>query len=223
MLLIVAGLCLLTGGAAVASIVLRMQWLAIAGTLLVTGGLVSTGLFGRAECGLVIRKLHTFAISLMTRSKHADRTVRQQSMQLQGSRRWDEIWAVLTEFAERHGLCRLRLDLNLSWLHEGYHGDWRTLRQPDRVETWSICLPIISASRIVGKLEVAGRVSGSSSFQSMESLAALLQDLQPTVDRLFVEIEGDSHRKTHLDPWAAQVPVEVAMVNSLVDHPKTIS
>jgi UDP-GlcNAc:undecaprenyl-phosphate/decaprenyl-phosphate GlcNAc-1-phosphate transferase len=213
MLLVVGGLCLLTGSGAIASVVLRKQWIAVSGTIIVVVGLVATGIFGRAEFGLVLRRLQSFLKSLVTRSHRADHAVHQQSMQLQGKRRWDEIWVALTEFAERHSLCRMRLDLNLSWLQEGYHGDWRTLRQPDRIEVWSICLPVISLGRVVGKLEVAGRVTSQHSFQSMESLASLLQDLQPAVDRLLAEIEQPNQNRI---PSEAADVGQVALASNML-------
>ncbi len=190
MLLIVGSLCLLTGTGAVLSILLHQQWIALAGAAIVILGLVGSGLFGHAEMRMLAGRMASFGSSLLTRAHHADDVIREQTHQLQGSRRWDQIWSTLAEFAQRHRLCRLRLDLNLSWQHEGYHGEWRTVRQPDRAERWMIHLPVLSQGRLVGKLEVAGRIMGSSSFQSMESLASLLQDLQPLVDRLYAELEG---------------------------------
>ncbi len=211
MLFIVAAMCTLTGGGAVLGHIYRQQWIAIAGAALVIGGLVGSGWFGKAEMWLLIRRLANFANSLLTRAQYADNAVRQQTHQLQGCRRWDEIWTTLTEFANRHQLCRLRLDLNLSWQHEGYHGEWRTVRQPDRVERWSMHLPVLSAGRMVGKLEVAGRAVGSSSFQSMESLASLLQDLQPLVDRLFAELDAKTN------PAAADKSLPAATTDTVND------
>jgi UDP-GlcNAc:undecaprenyl-phosphate GlcNAc-1-phosphate transferase len=190
MLLIVAGLCLLTGLCAVFSVMFRMQWIALVGTACVIVGLVLSGLFGAAESRMILQRGSRLLKSFFTRARKADETYLQQSVHLQGSTRWDEIWEALTDFSKKHSLSHLRLDLNLSYRHEGYHGEWRAVRQPERPERWSIFLPVFSRGHAVGKLEIAGRAEGSASLESLETLAVILQDLEPAVERLIAELDS---------------------------------
>ncbi len=149
--------------------------------------LVASRLFGFAELMLVIRKVREFAHSMLVPATQADKSVRHQAVRLQGTRNWEIVWETLTEFAEKNGLCRVHMDLNAPWLHEGFHASWQRSRLPDRLERWSTSLPIHSAGRVFGRLDIIGPVPTGRNFEVLTQLSAVLEDLEPQIESLLSE------------------------------------
>ena len=83
--------------------------------------------------------------------------VRESSVRLQGSHRWDILWDTLTESAEKLKLCRVLLDVNAPALHESYVATWE--HADARVEPencWRLDLPLSIEDMRVGHLRVTG-------------------------------------------------------------------
>ncbi|QDV54971.1 WecA-like glycosyltransferase [Rosistilla oblonga] len=179
MLVIVAILTLIPVCGATASVIFGEPAYAFLATGLVLGGMVLTKSFGHAELSLLARRSIGFGTSLLTRSHHAEGVVRHTSIRLQGSRNWDVAWATLVEYAEQHDLWQIKLDLNVAWLHEGFHGEWQRSRLPERATQWKIRFPVEVGDRQVGCMEVVGRGGGIATYQLMETLLELIVDLQP--------------------------------------------
>jgi hypothetical protein len=93
----------------------------------------------------------------------------------------------LTEFAEKHELGRTCLDLNVPWLHEGFHACWQKKKLPEAAERWHTSLPVISKGRMLGRLEVMGPTQSCNFFETLGRLAELMESLQPEIDRLATE------------------------------------
>lgn len=184
MLVVVAILTLIPVGGAVASVLLMQPLIAVLATGFVLGGMVATKSFGHAELALLAKRSASFGSSLLTRSGKADGIVRHTSVRLQGSRGWDIAWSSLVDFAEHHDLSRIKLDLNVCWLHEGFHGDWQKARMPDRAEQWNLKLPVEIDGRQVGHMEVVGRGGDTSTYQLLETLLELMTELHPTLRKL---------------------------------------
>jgi UDP-GlcNAc:undecaprenyl-phosphate GlcNAc-1-phosphate transferase len=161
--------------------------------------LILTRIFGFAEFMLVSSRLLAFGGSLV--SAHGKPgVVRQHSIRLQGSRNWDEFWDALTDFADRHALQRIRLDLNAPWLHEGYNGTWERSCAARAGDLWSTVVPVTARGRTLGRLEIVGPVNRDC-FQVLGLVAGLLESLQPCMDRLSAELPRDS-----LEPDDGAVP-----------------
>ena len=184
MLGIVAVLTLIPVSGAVASVLLGKPLIAIAATGLVLGGLVLSKSFGHAELSLLAKRSASFGSSLLTRSQNAEGFIRHTSVRLQGSRDWDRAWDTLVDFAEHHDLWQVKLDLNVSWLHEGFHGDWHRSRLPDRAEQWSMRFPIEVDQRQVGTLKIVGRGGGLQTYQLLETLIEMVSYLQPNFEAI---------------------------------------
>ncbi len=171
-LLLVAGsMCGFAAIGAIGGTMLGSDIIAAIGAIGVLTVLVASRLFGFAELMLVIRKLNQFGYSMMQPAATADQVVRHQAVRLQGTRNWEIVWETLTEFADRQGLCRVHLDLNVPWLHEGFHASWQRCRLPDRLERWSTSLPIHTAGRVLGRLDIVGPVPTSRNFEVLNQLA----------------------------------------------------
>lgn len=184
LLLIAGGLCGFAALGAIGGTVLGSDIVAAIGAMGVLVLLVSSRVFGFAELMLVIRKLNQFGYSMMQPALTADQAVRHQAVRLQGSRNWEIVWETLTEFADHQGLCRVHLDLNVPWLHEGFHASWQRCRLPDRLERWSTSLPIHTAGRVLGRLDIVGPVPNGRNFEVLNRLALVLEELEPQIEGL---------------------------------------
>lgn len=187
-LLVVAGsLCGFASLGAIGGTILANDYIAAFGAIGVLTVLVASRVFGFAELMLILRKLRQFAHSMLQPAATADQAVRHQAVRLQGSRNWEIVWATLTEFAERQGLSRVHLDLNVPWLHEGFHATWQRSRMPDRLERWSTSLPIHTGGRVLGRLDVTGPVPTGTNFEALSQLAHILEDLEPQIESLLCD------------------------------------
>ncbi|MCC6510766.1 MAG: undecaprenyl/decaprenyl-phosphate alpha-N-acetylglucosaminyl 1-phosphate transferase [Pirellulaceae bacterium] len=211
-LLLVAGaLCGFAAVGAIGGTMVGSDLLAAVGAAGVLIVLVASRVFGFAELMLIIRKLKEFAHSMLQPATTAGESVRHQAVRLQGSRNWEVVWATLTEFAERQGLSRVHLDLNVPWLHEGFHATWQRSRMPDRLERWSTSLPIHTSGRVFGRLDITGPVPTGRNFEVLNQLATILEDLEPQIESLLNEsiaapvltINSESSAAPNLSPSRA--------------------
>ncbi len=190
MLVVVAVLCGITTGAAILSIRLGEQWIAIGGVFLVLGLLVFTCSFGNAELRMLASRTSHFGESLLVRSHSCDSFFHHRSVQLQGNRCWDTIWTSLVEFASDRGLVQIKLDVGIAWMQEGYHGSWRRSRMPDKVDQASLKMPIFVDDRLVGRLEAIGDARRVDITNTLQLLIERTQDLDAQIQLL---MEGREH------------------------------
>lgn len=184
LVLTVIAMALITSAGAIFSQLLGRDWLALVGTGAVFAALVLTRAFGHAEMVLVARKARSFAKSLLEPATQTQEITHSKTVRLQGNRQWETIWNTLVEFAEAEQLCKLDMDLNVPWLHEGFHGSWHRSRQLDRLERWSAGLPIFADGRIAGRIDVSGPANGGETLPSIAKLVELLADLTPQVEAI---------------------------------------
>ncbi len=184
LLLIAAAMCLFVSLGAIGSQMLSNEWLALGSALTVVAILVASKIFGFAEMSLLARRVGHFAASMMEPARGTGQMVRQKTVRLQGTRSWELIWATLTEFADRQQLSKVHLDLNVPWLHEGFHATWQRSKMPDRLERWSTSLPLYADGRIAGRLDVVGPVADGKAFQALSQLAEILEDLGPQLEAM---------------------------------------
>ncbi|MEZ6107687.1 MAG: MraY family glycosyltransferase [Pirellulaceae bacterium] len=185
MLGVVAGLCVLSGLGGVLSLKFNSPWFSLVSVSLVVGVLVLGRLFGYSEFRLLAHKLVNLSRSFMVVPQHRPGSVQLQSFRLQGTRNWDYLWEALTEFAERHHLKEVRLDLNLPWLHEGYHAVWqRQLEGIDVDSLWQTRLPLCANSRLFGHVQITGPSNRGAIYPILAQLSDLLESMETVIQRL---------------------------------------
>ncbi|RMF43774.1 MAG: undecaprenyl/decaprenyl-phosphate alpha-N-acetylglucosaminyl 1-phosphate transferase [Planctomycetota bacterium] len=185
LLMVVAGLSLLTAGAALAGAILEMDWLGPASVGLVFAGLVASKAFGYAEMVLIAKRGTHFALSLVGPASKSKTEHYSRAVHMQGTRNWETVWLTLIEFAEREDLKSLQLDLNVPWLEEGFHAVWKNVNSgehAERDERWSTALPIRADGRVVGRLNVAGAATSQQSLSALSRLVELIEDLAPQIE-----------------------------------------
>ena len=196
MLLIVAGLCVTTTALSVLSVIYHQPILAAVGVLIVLGLLVLTRSFGHAEAKLLIGRASVFAQSFARGPrKHTNRCV-----PMQGVGKWDTIWEPLVEFASVNQLSVVLIDLNISWLHEGYHGAWENAAGlPNRDQQLSISLPLFARRHgndqiVIGRLEIIAPANDPAVYQKVADLSDRLADLGPQIDDIVASLENRKSR-----------------------------
>ncbi len=190
-------LSLVTASGAVLGVVFQSDAVSIGTMVFALGSLVATRVFGFAELELVCKRSLNFSKSIVARRGGPDNKVRQQTVRLQGSREWDIVWSTMVEFAEKHRLAKISLDLNMPWLHEGFHASWHKDKLPEISERWFFRLPVVSQSRVLGRIEVLGHHQNSDTYAVVTALAEMLNELQPGIQSLVEDFRtADSSPKT---------------------------
>jgi len=185
LLFVVSILCGLTALGAFFSVVMNQEALAIASALVVIGILIVSRIFGYVELILLGKRTVNFSRSLLLpRGPQGDQQIHEHVVQLQGSRSWDIIWQTLTEFAEKHGLCKVCLDLNVPWMQEGFHASWYRAKMPDAAERWQTKIPIVSSTKVVGRLEIAAPLGGAPAYRLMSLAAEMMESLENHIQRV---------------------------------------
>jgi UDP-GlcNAc:undecaprenyl-phosphate GlcNAc-1-phosphate transferase len=199
MLLVVAGLCIITTSLAVMSVVWNRPWLAV---------LVLTRSFGHAEAKLLAGRAVHFIRSFAAHPVDSESETHHRRVALQGEERWDTVWEPLVAFAKGHGLSQVKIDLNLAWLHEGYHANWQSVRMPEKPLQLQISLPLFAnrfadLSRVpIGRLEVISAANDPGVHERIASLSDLLADLAVEINRIVERLERDKrkNRRDQRDP-----------------------
>jgi UDP-GlcNAc:undecaprenyl-phosphate GlcNAc-1-phosphate transferase len=184
MLIAFGGLASLTSLGAIVGTVFRSDSLAVLTMTLVIFGLVWSRLFGHAEARLLASHTRRMGGSIVSKVRKGQPRVHVTGVSLQGDRQWDVVWMPLVEFAEKNDLWQLKLDLNLPWQHEGYHGFWSRGEMPEKHDQWSVKLPVICQRRSVGRLVIIGHAAGQSQLESLEVFSHLISQMQPEIERL---------------------------------------
>lgn len=176
--LVIGLLCMVTSVAAVISVYLHNEALAMGTVGIVFGTLVVTRIFGHHECRLVERHARQFVLSLSPSASHRrNRHVPLQS-RIQGSRQWEELWETLTHFAERFDLSDIQLNVTMPALAEEYHASWKRKVHPAESKLWRSEIPLLAGDAFVGRLCITGACHGESTCVWMGELIAGLKPFE---------------------------------------------
>jgi UDP-GlcNAc:undecaprenyl-phosphate GlcNAc-1-phosphate transferase len=181
-----------TALAAIGSVLLQNDLVAILVVSAAIGTFIATGLFGRAEFRLLVGRTQGFFRSFLRLQGRPAATV--TSVRLQGSIQWQRIWSGLTEAAERLNLRQICLDINIPLLHEGFHADWQRTTEDDGQTQWQITMPLMVNGIRMGRVEVISQ----SRVQSVEAEVAPLLDVIDTCESLLQAAVVQSQLKAKL-------------------------
>lgn len=177
-LCLLASLCALTSAAALVSVFLDNDLIALVTCAGLVGMLIATGVFGRAELLLLVGRLCHLSPWLVRPAASNGPRIRQTTIRLQGSRQWETLWRVLTNSAEKFHLDKVCLDLNLPAEKEGYTATWERPSPGDFEHRWHVDLPLGVADKPVGRLTIAGERNGKSTCRIIEQLLELVKPFE---------------------------------------------
>jgi len=181
MLVVVALLCAVTCTTSILSVLTGQQWISIFGVLAVFTFLVVTRLFGSAELSMLARRTAHFGESMMVRTNHSGTKVHQKCVQLQGNRHWDLIWQSVVEFAIDRELSKIKLDVSVAWMEEGYHGSWQRSQLPEKSERMCLQLPLYLNDRLIGRVEVIGNAKNPVALSALDQMSDRIHELQTQI------------------------------------------
>jgi UDP-GlcNAc:undecaprenyl-phosphate GlcNAc-1-phosphate transferase len=186
-LAVVTGLCLVTVLGGLASVAYGNEALAFVSAAAVIATLLLTGLFGKAECVLVQKRLAALVSSFLAPPRGQPREV---AVRLQGSADWSELWSNLTECAARLELRSLSLDVNAPAIQEGYHAVWsradRAEDDPGAQNLWRAEIPLAACGHTVGRVEITGRRESDCVSLKIAEIARELAEVEALATRLAV-------------------------------------
>ena len=160
--------------AALASVYLRNDLIALVSFAALVAVFIATRLFGHSEFLLVLSHLRGLGNSILGTKRENTSKSWQSAVRLQGNRQWELLWSTLTEWGEKLSLHQIRLDVNVPLIHEGFNAKWRRPRHSDLENHWELRLPLFVNSQAVGNLQIVGRSDDISATQCMECLLDLL-------------------------------------------------
>ena len=171
-LFLVGACCGATSLAALASVVLKNDLVALLVAAGVIGMFIATDLFGRAEFRLLVNRVRAFLGSFFRLGGKP--TSSESIVHLQGSIEWQRIWSALTESADKLMLRRIRLDVNVPELHESFNADWEHPVNDDSQKCWQLEMPLLVEGQYVGQLTVVGQPRQGAAEQDMAPLLELV-------------------------------------------------
>lgn len=189
---LIGALCLLTSLGAVISVAIRQEWVAYASVVATFGILVVTGLFGRHEVLLLLRRTRQFSTSLVRPLGSPQSIGHQFEARLQGNGEWDELWNTLVDFAHRFELASVQLNVHLPALGEDYHATWQRREQPDEAQLWHSDIPLMAHNTNVGRIKLTGSCNNGSVCTWMSDLVAGLKPFETQMLELIEQSVAES-------------------------------
>jgi len=179
-LLLFFAMCLMTAtGGTMALINQKAEYAALA-ILSVAVFLFVGRIFRIAEFKLVSHRSKSAVRSFLASPKSLKDSAEHTSIRLQGERDWELCWQVLREFAEKHQVNQMTFDLNLPWIHESFHAQYKNTDKTknESEESWQLDLPLTADNRSIGRLNLKANVYQTHFGQLSMELAEVLASLE---------------------------------------------
>jgi len=216
----VAVACALTSGAALASVVLRERMvdsnyndlialLACAAIIVI---FITTGVFGRAEMLLLGSRLRRVGRLLTPRIGAARGQVREVTIGLQGTRKWETLWATLTEAAEKLRLVEIRMDVKLPTATERQVAHWQQQRTSARGRRWRVRLPIMLEGHSVGHILAIGVREDEAAGEGIQYLLDLVDPFEDQLAAIAADDGEETTSREIVDVEIEADPVETVTI-----------
>lgn len=186
---ITASLCALTGFGAVMASILENDLIAVIAVVTALSLLVLTRSFGHTEMSLLKNRARRLTGSMFRRAP-AQAVLHDEEMRLNGDQDWQQLWATLTEFADRFEMDSVELMVNLPRVGEEYHASWKRKTKTLNHEAWKSEIPLIVHGMRVGHIKVVGAVGQGSICKWMSELIGGLEAFESELVALIEEIRA---------------------------------
>ena len=178
-------LCAISCVAALVSVTLQNELVALGTVAAMAVVLVLTRVFGHREVALLARKTRAF---MSTFIPHPNRKAGESSpftSRLQGHRDWESHWNELRDFAQRFDLQSVQLDINIPSIHEEFHASWTRRRLSAANHSWRLGIPISSPTQVLGRVLISGEESGTSAFLAVADICEGLKQFEVDVVKYY--------------------------------------
>lgn len=190
LLLVVGSLCSLTGVGAIAGAAFDSELIAIIAVMTAIALLVVTRSFGHSELTLLTNRVRRFAGSLLKRSDGPRHLMHHEQVRLQGTHKWENLWTLLTDFAEQYQMDCVELMVNLPSIGEEYHATWRTKSIVEQHNAWRSELPIIVDGVRAGHIKLVSAAEDRAISFWMTELMAGLQPFEEQFREIVRELRA---------------------------------
>lgn len=185
---VVALACIISAVAAVSSLWWKNEIVALVSATAMIVFFIASRIFGHSELRLLAARIHSLAASLVTVRHQPRRNSKQSSVRLQGNRKWDLLWATLTQAADDFPLQRLELDVNAPSLREGYHAKWESAAHAGEEKLWRFEMPLMAVGHKVGHIRITAERTSESAVFEVERLLAMLDDFESRLGRMLTDV-----------------------------------
>jgi UDP-GlcNAc:undecaprenyl-phosphate/decaprenyl-phosphate GlcNAc-1-phosphate transferase len=181
---IIAGLAAITCGGALLSYFTSHDIFAltIAGGVFIA--LAAARIFGHAEAALILSRSRSLLRSAVSRTARRSAPDIESSIQLQGTRKWQKLWAAFREAAPSYNVCGLTLQIGIPHLHESFFANWKCKSTKTLEGAWQFTLPLTLENRPIGKLTLVGSSSGQDALLDMQRLLDYLESLHDQISEV---------------------------------------
>jgi UDP-GlcNAc:undecaprenyl-phosphate GlcNAc-1-phosphate transferase len=176
-LVCVGSVALMISVAALASVWLKIDLIAIVCSFFVVLMFITLRVFGHSELLLATVRMRGLARSIFLSRPQSTGVGWNDTVHLQGTREWGRLWDMLTECAEKLEFVQMRLDVNVPILGEGYHASWSRPANNEPNRLWRLELPLIADKRVLGYVKVVGERDGIGGH-NLEQLVDLLDEFE---------------------------------------------
>lgn len=185
-LLVIATLCSISGGAAVLAAYFNEEGFAIAGAVSSIVLLVVTKSFGFVEAKLILRRAARFARSLTIFSP-GDKPTFSEAISLHGVQDWAGVFAGLESTLIDLDLTFVELCINIPAVNEDWHGHSASKNTVDNLDLYRLTFPLKVSGQTVGTLRI--HAAASSYPSPAKFLAALHSDVNVFENKLNAMIQ----------------------------------
>jgi len=182
----IAACCAFTSAAALCSVFLKNDLIALLSSLAIVFILLATGIFGRNEFLLVSDSLCGAARSLTRLLSMPIRAGRTEAGPQGGQ--WDVLWAGLVESVDEFGLQGISLDLVGRTEEHGYSVTWQRPSPDDLQRCWRMELPLVIRDEPVGRLTLIGNRNGTTAYQDIERVQNLVEAFEARLAALWPQL-----------------------------------
>lgn len=188
LLAIVGGLCTICGFSAWLTVHFSNSWFALVSIVALVVSLAATRLFGFVEFQLAGDHVRRFTRQLLNSAQRNETHSWQSKIRLQGVHPWEDLWQFLVDEAEVLDLLHLKLDLNMPWLHEGYHAKWARATLQRTTQTVRLEFPLFLDRRPIGSLSLAADCDADQAVW-LAKVAELLAEVQERIGAIGATLE----------------------------------
>lgn len=196
---LIAGLTALTCSGALASYFTSNDVFALIATVGIFGALAGARIFGHAEAALLAFHSRSLVRTIMMQ-RAVRNSITENSVRLQGTRKWQNVWAALREAAPTYNVAGLTLHVNMPQLHESFYANWRLNDGVALEDHWKIVLPLMLGERPIGKLTLLGGSTGRQTLVDMQQLLDYLESLEADIAQIVADNELMEWNKANIQP-----------------------
>lgn len=195
LLVIMAGLCGLTGLGAIFASLMDNDLIAVVGVATALSLLILTRSFGHTEMNLLSTRLRRLTGSMLSRSAPVQTVLHDEKVHLNGDHNWQNLWETLTDFAERFKMDSVEFMVSLPQIGEEYHASWKRKTNTETHEEWKSEIPLIVHDMRVGHIRVVGAVGEGSICKWMSELIGGLEGFEAELITLVEDLRDEKQNE----------------------------